>query len=189
VSTRPRARPWPLPSGQLSPTGRRCLLAAALSRLLNPPQARRLRAAELCTAGLCQAQVVRQVGVSPKHAQLACALAGRRHRLPAQPRTDPPLPGLANAKMTSVCAGHRLGGAPRAESNRRPHPYHESCGHRCADLRFRSSPVTVDRRVMCSTRAGSSCTSPASYATLIPATAAIKLGGNKAGRGAHVSLR
>src|SRR6266508_1080356 len=29
--------------------------------------------------------------------------------------------------MTSVCAGHRLSGAPPPESNRRPHPYRSYC--------------------------------------------------------------
>jgi hypothetical protein len=40
--------------------------------------------------------------------------------------------------------------SPPPESNRRPHPYHESRAHRCADRRFRRSPPTVDRQVMCS---------------------------------------
>jgi hypothetical protein len=35
----------------------------------------------------------------------------------------------------------------------RAHPNHESCTHRCADQRFSRSPPTIDRQVMCSTRA------------------------------------
>ena len=57
--------------------------------------------------------------------------------------------------------------SPPPESNRRPHPYHESCAHRCADRRFRSSLATVDRQVMCSTGGGSWFGSPAPLATLI----------------------
>jgi hypothetical protein len=51
------------------------------------------------------------------------------------------------------------------------HPYHESCTHRCADQRFRRSPPTVDRQVMCSSLAGHPRGSPASYALLILAAA------------------
>jgi hypothetical protein len=62
--------------------------------------------------------------------------------------------------------------SPPPESNRRPHPYHESRAHRCADQRFCRSRPTVDRQVMCSTRAGCSRSSPASYAaTLVQAGA------------------
>ena len=41
--------------------------------------------------------------------------------------------------------------SPPPESNRRPHPYHESCTHRCADQRSCRSLATVGREVMCST--------------------------------------
>jgi hypothetical protein len=41
--------------------------------------------------------------------------------------------------------------SPPPESNRRPHPYHESCTHRCTKLRLCRSPPTVDRQVVCST--------------------------------------
>jgi hypothetical protein len=45
--------------------------------------------------------------------------------------------------------------SPPPESNRRPHPYHESRAHRCADQRFCRSRPTVDRQGMCSSRTAS----------------------------------
>src|SRR5215218_4193223 len=59
----------------------------------------------------------------------------------------PPEPAR-NVKMTSVCAGHQLGGSPPPESNRRPHPYHGTTGNRCADRRCPRSRPTVRAEVI-----------------------------------------
>jgi hypothetical protein len=56
-----------------------------------------------------------------------------------------------NATSVSQVAPDRRGGLGRA------HPYHESCTHRCTELRLCRSPPTVDRRVMCSTSAVAIC--------------------------------
>src|SRR5215217_809819 len=40
--------------------------------------------------------------------------------------------------------------SPPPESNRRPHPYHESAAKRCANPRYRRSSSTVSGEVMCS---------------------------------------
>jgi hypothetical protein len=63
--------------------------------------------------------------------------------------------------------------SPPPESNRRPHPYHGSCTHRCADQRFRRSPPTIAPQVMCSTWIGSLWSPSALYAKLMAAGAGL----------------
>jgi hypothetical protein len=67
-------------------------------------------------------------------------------------------------RLIAVSAGQRLCGAPRRNRTGDPHPYHESCTHRCADQRFRRSPATVDGQVMCS----SSARLPAQLTSTVP---------------------
>src|SRR5918996_134988 len=57
--------------------------------------------------------------------------------------------------------------SPPPESNRRPHPYHESRTHRCADQRFCRSLATVTPQVMCSTWTGNLWSPSALYAELM----------------------
>jgi hypothetical protein len=81
-----------------------------------------------------------------------------------------------------------FGVEPPPDSNRRPHPYHESRTHRCAELHSRSSPATVEGQVMCSRWAGGFVRLSASSATVIPATTTLKLRRLVAGR-LRVGLR
>jgi hypothetical protein len=65
---------------------------------------------------------------------------------------------LAVRVSRRIGAHHRwddigLAGQPVGRQ-RRAHPYHESCSHRCADQRLCRSSATVDRQVMCSATAG-----------------------------------
>jgi hypothetical protein len=58
-------------------------------------------------------------------------------------------------------------GRPTAGRQRKAHPYHEACAHRCVGQRFRWSWSTVGRKVICSTLVGWKRGPTAAYAETI----------------------
>jgi len=80
---------------------------------------------------------------SALHPACTCPTRPERQDDQHRPFNRPP-----DTDLTSVNAG-QLGVEPPPESNRRPHPYHGSRRHRCAEQRFRRSLATVGRQVMC----------------------------------------